>query len=219
MSSLALMRFLESASERYDTGMRIITLGRVSRIHESVAEAAAPTPGARVLEIGCGTGAVTERLVARGAAVTALDQSPEMIEQGRRRLAEAPLGAVTWVERTASEIDSLPEGNFDAVVVSLALSEMSTAERKFVLRQAARRLRPRGTLAVADEVRPRSRWERALHATLRGPQALLGWLLTGSVSRPIPDLADEIREAGLEVRSEQRWLLGSLAAVIAERAR
>jgi ubiquinone/menaquinone biosynthesis C-methylase UbiE len=142
-----------------------------------------------------------------------------MIEQGRRRLAEAPSGAVTWVERTASEIDSLPEGNFDAVVVSLALSEMSAAERKFVLRQAARRLRPGGTLAAADEVRPSSRWERALHAAMRGPQALLGWLLTGSVSRPIPDLANEIRDAGLDVRSEQRWLLGSLAAVIAERAR
>jgi len=137
MSSLALMRFLESAPERYDAGMRILTLGRVSRLHDAVARAAAPTPGARVLEIGCGTGAVTERLVARGAVVTALDESPEMIEQGRRRLAEAPSGAVTWVERTASEIDAFPEGTFDAVVVSLALSEMSASERKFVLRHVA----------------------------------------------------------------------------------
>lgn len=106
-----------------------------------------------MLEIGCGTGAVTERLVARGAAVTALDQNPEMLEQGQRRLAAAPPGAVTWVERTASEIDSLPEGSFDAVVVSLALSEMSAAERRFALRQAARRFRLGGVLAAADEVR------------------------------------------------------------------
>lgn len=219
MSSLALMRFLESAPERYDAGMRILTLGRVSRLHDAVARAAAPTPGARVLEIGCGTGAVTERLVARGAVVTALDESPEMIEQGRRRLAEAPSGAVTWVERTASEIDAFPEGTFDAVVVSLALSEMSASERKFVLRHVARRLRPGGRLVAADEARPDSRWERALQTALRVPQALLGWLLKGSVSRAIPDLANEIREAGLDVRSEHRWLLGSLAAVVAERAR
>jgi ubiquinone/menaquinone biosynthesis C-methylase UbiE len=171
-----------------------------------------------VLEIGCGTGAVTERLVARGATVTALDQSPEMLERGRRRLAAAPPGAVTWMERTASEIDALPEASFDAVVLSLALSEMSTAERRFVLRQAVRLLRPGGVLAAADEVRPRSRWTRAAHAALRGPQALLGWLLTGSVSHPIPDLAKEVGEAGLEVRREERWLLGSLATVIAERA-
>jgi ubiquinone/menaquinone biosynthesis C-methylase UbiE len=218
MSSLALMRFLESAPERYDAGMRVLTLGRVGRLHDAIARAATPIPGACVLEIGCGTGAVTERLVAGGATVTALDQSPEMLEQARRRLAGAPAGAVTWIERTASEIDTLPEGAFDAVVVSLALSEMSSAERRFVLRQAARRLRPGGTLAAADEVLPRSPWRRALYTLLRGPQALVGWLLTGSVSRPIPDLAEEIRDAGLTVRDERRWLLGSLAAVTAERA-
>jgi demethylmenaquinone methyltransferase/2-methoxy-6-polyprenyl-1,4-benzoquinol methylase len=212
------MRFLESAPGRYDTGMRILTLGRVSDIHDAVARAAVWKRDARILEIGCGTGAVTQRLVARGATVIALDQSPEMLEQGQSRLAEAPAGSVTWVERTASEIDSLPEGSFDAVVVSLALSEMSTAERKFVLRQAARRLRPDGIFVAADEVRPRPRWERLLHAALRGPQSLLAWLLTGSVSRPIPDLAQEIREAGLGVRNERRWLLGSLAVVVAGRA-
>jgi ubiquinone/menaquinone biosynthesis C-methylase UbiE len=140
-----------------------------------------------------------------------------MIEQARRRLAGAPPGAVTWLERTASEIDSLPEATFEAVVVSLALSEMSSAERAFVLRQAARRLRPGGRLVAADEVQARSRWRRAVHTALRGPQAVLAWLLVGSVSRPLPDLAREVREAGLAVRSEERWLLGSLAAVVGER--
>ena len=75
MSSLALMRWLESAPQRYDAGMRWLTLGRVSKLHDALAAAAAPAPGAAVLEIGCGTGAVTARLVARGAIVTALDQS------------------------------------------------------------------------------------------------------------------------------------------------
>ncbi len=90
MSSLALMRWLGSAPVRYDAGMRWLTLGRVARLHEALAEAAAPKPGARVLEIGCGTGAVTQRLVARGAEVTVLDQNPEMLE-----LACAWLGDVT----------------------------------------------------------------------------------------------------------------------------
>jgi demethylmenaquinone methyltransferase/2-methoxy-6-polyprenyl-1,4-benzoquinol methylase len=83
VSSLALMRLLESAPARYDAGMRVLTLGRVARLHDALAEAAAPAPGAAVLEIGCGTGAVTARLVARGARVTALDQNPEMLERAR----------------------------------------------------------------------------------------------------------------------------------------
>ncbi len=45
MSSLALMRWLESAPHRYDAGMRWLTLGRVSRLHEWLAEAAAESEG------------------------------------------------------------------------------------------------------------------------------------------------------------------------------
>jgi demethylmenaquinone methyltransferase/2-methoxy-6-polyprenyl-1,4-benzoquinol methylase len=217
MSSLALMRFLESAPERYDAGIRALTFGRVGDLHGAVAEAAAGRPGARVLEIGCGTGAVTSRLVARGARVTALDQNPEMLELARARLAQAAEGSVEWLERTASEIDALPEAAYDAVVASLSLSEMSATERAFVLRAAATRLRPGGVLAVCDEVEPRRTSQRLLHALLRGPQAALGWLVAGSVSRPIPDLTAEVRAAGFALREERRWLGGSLAAVIAER--
>lgn len=222
MSSLALMRWLEGTPARYDAGMRAITLGRVTALHDAVAEAAAPAPGAEVLEIGCGTGAVTARLVARGARVTALDQSPEMMEQARQRLAEAADGdaggpAVRWVERTASEIDALPAASWDAVVLSLCLSEMSADERRFVLAEARKRLRPGGRLVAADEVRATGAG-RALQALGRAPQWLLGWLLAGTVSRPVSDLRAEIEAAGLSVRSERRWLGGTLALFVAEPA-
>jgi demethylmenaquinone methyltransferase/2-methoxy-6-polyprenyl-1,4-benzoquinol methylase len=216
MSSLALMRWLEAAPARYDAGMHWITLGRLAALHDAAA-GAARAAGPRVLEIGCGTGAVTSRLLARGARVTALDQNPEMLEYARERVAGLAdvEGEVSWHERTASEIDGLPEAGFDAVVISLALSEMSASERAFVLREAVRRLAPGGALVVADEVWPERGRERVLFALLRGPQAALGWLLAGSVSSPLPDLAGEVRAAGLVVRREQRWLAGSLALVVA----
>ncbi len=217
MSSLALMRLLESAPARYDAGMRVLTLGKVGKIRAAVADAAAPLPGARVLEIGCGTGAVTEALVARGSRVTAVDQNPEMLERARARLANAPAETVTFVERTASEIDAFPESSFDAVVASLSLSEMSRQERGFVLKCAYRALRPGGVIAIADEVRPRSSAKRILQAIVRGPQAALGWVIVGSVSRPILDLAAEVTAAGFVLRSEARWLLETLAVVVAER--
>jgi demethylmenaquinone methyltransferase/2-methoxy-6-polyprenyl-1,4-benzoquinol methylase len=216
VSSLALMRWLESAPARYDAGMRLITLGRVALLHAAAAEAAAPAAGARVLELGCGTGSVTALLAARGARVTALDQNPEMLERARARLCEA--AAVTWIERTASEIDALPAAGFEAVVASLCLSEMSAGERAFVLREARRRLVPGGRLVVADEVRPLRPPQRWLHAALRLPQALAGWLLAGSLSRPIADLAGELAAAGFRVTGERRWLQGSLALLSAEPA-
>lgn len=215
MSSLALMRWLEAAPDRYDAGMRLLTLGRAAQAQDFLAEAVA-RPGAEVLEIGCGTGALTERLVARGARVVAVDQNPEMLERARERLGAAGAGAnVEWVERTAAETDSRPPESCDAVVASFALSEMSRDERLYLLRAVRACLRPDGVLALADELRPPPGFQRLLHALLRAPQALLGWLLAGATSRPIPDLAAELREAGFELRAERRWLLGSLGACVA----
>lgn len=218
MSSLALMRWLESAPERYDAGMRVITLGRVEHLRRALAEAAAPEPGGHVLEIGCGTGALTELLLERGARVTGIDQNPELLEQARARFEGIASERVELIERTASEIDALPEAGYSAVAASLSLSEMSRGERHFVLEQARARLAPGGVLVIGDELRPRHVWARVAHAVLRAPQALLGWLLAGSLSHPIPYLEAELHEAGFVLREEKRWLFEGLGVMVAEKA-
>ena len=217
MSSLVLMRWLENSPERYDAGMRILTFGCVAKLHTAVADAAVARAGDSVLEIGCGTGAVTAMLLARGAEITALDQAPEMLQQAMSRLgSDAP---VRWLEQTASEIDRLPRGAFDSVVLSLCLSDMSAAERGFVLREAALRLAVGGRLVVADEVHAIAPFPRFVQRLWRIPQAALGWLLVGSLSRPLADLAGEVSVTGLEVGRGESWLLGTLGLVVAERAR
>src|SRR5260221_14135261 len=44
-----------------------------------VVELLAPQPGERILDLGCGDGALTEKLVAAGAKVVAVDAAPDMI--------------------------------------------------------------------------------------------------------------------------------------------
>jgi ubiquinone/menaquinone biosynthesis C-methylase UbiE len=219
MSSLVLMKWLESAPARYDAGMRVLTLGAVPRLHALVADWAVARPGAHVLEIGCGTGAVTERLLARGAHVEAIDQDPEMLDRARARLASADGARLTLRESTAAEIDRLPADSLDAVVASLSLSEMSAAERRFVLAAAVRLLRPGGRLVVADEVVPRRLWQRVLHAAVRLPLAALTWLVTGSTTHAIGDLPADLARVGLRVIDDRRSALGTLAVIAAERPR
>ncbi|MCP4038304.1 MAG: class I SAM-dependent methyltransferase [bacterium] len=216
MSSLALMRWLESSPERYDAGMRFITFGNVTKLHAAVAAVAASKPGDRVLEVGCGTGTVTQLLLGRGADVTAIDQSPEMLEQAKQRLAGDSGASVRFIEQTAAEIDGMADASCDAIVLSLSLSDMSPSERAYVLREAGRLLAPGGRLVAADEVHAPAGGQRWLQRLWRFPQAVLGWLLVGSLSQPIADLSGEIRAAGFEVCSEQRWMMGNLALVVAE---
>ncbi len=66
MSSFVWMKFLESAPERYDLGIRMLTGGRIAEAYERIAALAA-APGKRILDIGCGTGGVSLACAARGA--------------------------------------------------------------------------------------------------------------------------------------------------------
>ena len=61
-----------------------------------------PLAGAEVLELAARTGSWTERLVDRGARVTALDASPEMSELNRQRLG-ARSNDVTYVRHDLLE--------------------------------------------------------------------------------------------------------------------
>ncbi|WP_017591880.1 class I SAM-dependent methyltransferase [Nocardiopsis potens] len=71
--------------------------------------ASAVPAGARLLELGCGAGRVTRPLVERGFAVTAVDESPEMLER-----VERAAGAAT----VCSPIEVLDLGErFDAVLL------------------------------------------------------------------------------------------------------
>ena len=213
MSSLALMRWLEASPERYDAGMNLLTFGRVKRLHEAAVRAAVRERGDRVLEVGCGTGTVTAQLVNAGARVVAIDQSPEMLEAAKSR----GMLDVEWCEQTAAEIDRLPEAAFEAVVLSLCLSDMSTSERRYVLRESAKRLTDDGILVVADEVNAKRGWRRTLQLVWRGPQAALAWILIGSISRPLPDIRSELREANLTIENEERWMFGTLGLFVAKR--
>ena len=58
----------------------------------------APRRGERILDLGCGDGLVTERLVAAGAEVVGIDPAPEMIEAARRRGLDARLKSVYELE-------------------------------------------------------------------------------------------------------------------------
>jgi ubiquinone/menaquinone biosynthesis C-methylase UbiE len=218
VSTYVYMKILESAPQRYDLGLRILSLGRVGSMYDAVARAAvAGPPAPRVLEIGCGTGNLTRRLAERGAKVTAVDINPDMLAVARAKLSDRSPG-VELCEMAAVEIaDRFPAGSFDAVAATLALSEMSEEEQAYVLRAAHRVLRPGGRIVVADEIRPSTIAGRFVHTLVRAPLAVLTYLLTQTSTAAVSDLVGLVRGAGFRVVEERR-LRGGTGMVVGERA-
>ncbi len=178
MSTIVLMKAFETVPARYEFGMRLITLGKITELRQELAEQV-PADG-RVLDIGCGTGALLPLLAKRGARVIAIDRSSEMVAQARERAAvEGILDSVCVNRGTTMEIDRLfSDAEFDAVVLSLVMTELSNDEQAWVLNQCARILKPKGTLLIADEFKPPRLFNRLAFEMFRFPLHLIAYLYT-----------------------------------------
>ena len=115
-----------------------------------------------VLDIGCGAGAVSLRMAARGFAVTGIDVNPQAIDVARRTAASAATPSCRFLVADAAAADAtgLPDGPFDVAVCQLVISIIGGPDdRARLLRAAWSRLRPGGRLylsasGVSDAVNP-----------------------------------------------------------------
>jgi trans-aconitate methyltransferase len=98
-----------------------------------VLELLAPLPGERILDLGCGDGVLTEKIIAAGATVVAVDADPDMIAAARARGIDARVMDGQKLAFT---------GGFDAVFSNAALHWMRDQEA--VLAGVHRALKPRG---------------------------------------------------------------------------
>jgi len=204
MSSFVWMKVLESTPERYDRGIRWLSRGRIDEVYEEIARRTA-VPGRRVLDIGCGTGAVSLACARRGAQVLGIDIDAGMLEVARTKQVP-PGGSVEWRELGVAELlDAFAENAFGAVVSCLAMSELSPDEQTYALSAARRLLEPGGVLVLADEVMPTG-VGGLLHRAISFPLTAATYVMTQTTTRPVRDIAARVRAAGfVNIREERRW--------------
>jgi len=131
----------------------------VPALGHGVVELLAPQAGERVLDLGCGDGALTAALVAAGCSVLGVDASPSMVAAARSQGIEAVLG---------DGLDLAYDAEFDAVFSNAALHWMSS-DPAAVIAGVARSLRPGGRFVG----------ELGGHGNVAAITTALGAVLTG----------------------------------------
>jgi len=102
--------------------------------------------GARVLDVGCGTGVVAITAARHGASVTGLDLTPELLAQAKAIAPTAGVRGIDWREGDAEKMP-FADATFDAVLSQFG--HMFAPRPEVVTKEMLRVLKPGGRLAFA----------------------------------------------------------------------
>jgi demethylmenaquinone methyltransferase/2-methoxy-6-polyprenyl-1,4-benzoquinol methylase len=183
-----------------------------------------PGQAMRVLDVACGTAAVSIELARRvpGRTVTGVDQSTDMLAAGRARVASA--GLADRIELREGQAESLPFGDaeFDALTFTYLLRYVDDPGP--TMAELARVVRPGGVIAMLEFAVPRRGWRPLWELYVRvglpaaGAVAGAGWrevgtFLGGSIRDfnarvPEPALLELWRDAGIHEVDARRMSLG-----------
>jgi trans-aconitate methyltransferase len=120
-------------SSRYAQNARF-----VSDLGQPVLELLAPQPGEHILDLGCGDGALTEKITAAGARVVGVDASSDMVAAARQRGLDA---------RVMDACQLTFDHEFDAVFSNAAMHWMKN-DPDAVVGGVRRALKPGGRFAA-----------------------------------------------------------------------
>ena len=208
----ALGQRFDVAAEAYDAARS----GYPARLVDRAIDRGGLTTGSRVLEIGCGSGKLTDALVARGFRIDAIDPGPNMLAIAQRRFRE--MGAITFHLGRFEEVE-FPEEAFDGVFSATAFHWVDPAVG---WAKAARHLKAGALLALLSHINVRNeragpvqdefvtllrkyapevarKWRQFLELDVlmtgaeerrANPSEVWDWLLQGGLERPTLTVAE-----------------------------
>ena len=210
----AVRSMFDAIAPRYDLVNRIMTFRMDVRWRRRTVASLGLPPGARVVDLACGTGDLCRELVAQRLDPIGVDLSFGMLAAART---DAPL-----VHGDALRLP-LPDGSVEGVTCGFALRNFERLPPFFG--ELARVIGPGGRVALLEVAEPPNRVLRAGHRVYFGKVVpLVGGLLSdGSAYRylprsvaylpPPPQMLDDLRAAGF-AQVERRLLSAGIAQLV-----
>jgi demethylmenaquinone methyltransferase/2-methoxy-6-polyprenyl-1,4-benzoquinol methylase len=136
----------DAVAKNYDRTNSVLSGGNAILWRAAMVRAVAPVAGERILDVAAGTGTSSAALQKNGASVVALDFSPGMVAEGRRKHSK--------VEFIEGDAEKLPFGDneFDAATISFGLRNVNNP--KAALSEMYRVLKPGGRVVVCEFSKP-----------------------------------------------------------------
>jgi demethylmenaquinone methyltransferase/2-methoxy-6-polyprenyl-1,4-benzoquinol methylase len=164
-----------SIAGRYDLINDLQSFGLHRHWKRRVITLAAVTPGARALDLCCGTGDIALALAQRGAEVVGLDFSAPMLAVADQR--KCGINPV-FVQGDALKIP-FPDDSFDIVTMGYGLRNLASWEQG--LAEMQRVARPGGRVIILEFGKPANALWRSLYFThLKCSVPLTGWIFCGN---------------------------------------
>jgi demethylmenaquinone methyltransferase/2-methoxy-6-polyprenyl-1,4-benzoquinol methylase len=152
-------------ARRYDLINDLQSLGMHRVWKRRLVRLAAPRPGARALDLCCGTGDVAFALAKEGVTVVGLDFSAPMlaVAQDRSNRRSVPARTATNPQFVRGDAMNLPfpDAGFDIVTIAYGLRNLASLERG--LAEMGRVAKPGGRLLVLDFGKPDHALWRSLY--------------------------------------------------------
>lgn len=209
--SYVYMKALERKAEKYDKGIKFLTLGKLPKIKEYIVDNYLNQKDT-LLDIGMGTGTFAILAAKKGVTVIGIDKSEKMLEIARNNLISEKLDReIEIIRMPIVDIDEkFTAQSIDKVTAILSFSELYTKEQEFCLNQIFRILQNEGEFILVDEVKPKKLIKRIIIFFIRIPLVLITFLKSYLTTKPLKSIELRLRNHHFEIIEEKSYLLDSL---------
>jgi ubiquinone/menaquinone biosynthesis C-methylase UbiE len=132
-------------------------LGGVNDQKKRAVDALELAPGARVLDVGTGTGAIIPYAASKLAEgkIVGIDFSERMVARAKMRISKLGIGAKAEAKVEDATALSFPDSSFEAALATFAFTSFPEPEK--AMREVARVLNPGAKFSVLDTGKPEGR--------------------------------------------------------------